>query len=230
MRFSQTTFVLKRRYEPHLHKTNTQPKKYRAKHFIYDLVEDTLVKKRENIEVVLTQFVEGVGDKGDIVSMKAHFVYNQLLLPGFAVYKTEENVAKYAKTEDEKNTVVHSSPYAQRTVNMLESLIVPVSMNKENAWVIEAWHVRASLRKMGYHCKDECITMPDQKIEGPDLMKEGKEFLVTITINNLEKANVRCRVHHWSTEPSERLPYVFEYWKRPAENVFGSAGEEVVNN
>lgn len=188
------------------------------------------MKKRENLEVVLTQFVEGVGDKGDIVSMKAHFVYNQLLLPGFAVYKTDENVTKYAKTEDEKNTVVHSSPYAQRTVNMLESLIVPVSMNKENPWVVEAWHIRASLRKMGYHCQDECITMPEQKIEGPDLTKEGKEFLVTITINNLEKANVRCRLHHWSTEPSERLPYVFEYWKRPAENVFGSAGEEAPKN
>lgn len=221
---------MKRRYEPHLHKTNAPPKKYRAKHFIYDLVEDTLSKKSENIEVVLTQFVEGVGDKGDIVSMKAHFAYNNLLLPGFAVYKTEETVAKYTKTEAEKTTVVHSSPYAQRTINMLESLIVPVSMNKENPWVIEPWHIRTSLRKMGYHCKDECITMPDQQIEGPNLTNEGKEFFVTITINNLEKAKVRCRLHHWSTEPSERLPYVFEHWKRPAENIFGSAGEDIVKN
>uniref|UniRef100_T1H390 39S ribosomal protein L9, mitochondrial n=1 Tax=Megaselia scalaris TaxID=36166 RepID=T1H390_MEGSC len=110
---------------------------------------------------------------------------------------------------------------------MLESLVVPVSMNKDNPWVIEPWHIKASLRKMGYHCKDECITMPERKIEGPDLLKEGKEFCVTITINNLEKANVRCRIHHWSTEPSERLPYVFEYWNRPAENVFGSESEPV---
>lgn len=88
----------------------------RAKNFIYDLVEDTLVKKKPNMEVLLTTFVEGVGDKGDIVSMKPNFVYNKLLLPGFATYKTEENIAKYSKTEAEKSEVKHSSPYAQRVI------------------------------------------------------------------------------------------------------------------
>lgn len=69
------------------------------------------------MEVVLKTFVEGVGDKGDIVSMKPSFVYNKLLLPGLAEYKTEENIAKYAKTEEEKSDVLHSSPYAQRVHN-----------------------------------------------------------------------------------------------------------------
>ncbi|XP_030369522.1 39S ribosomal protein L9, mitochondrial [Scaptodrosophila lebanonensis] len=217
----RTTFVLKRKYEPLLHKTNEKPRKMRAKHFIYELVEDTSVKKQPNLEVVLKQFVQGVGDKGDVVSLRPNFVYNKLLLPGLAAYKTPENIAKYAKTEAEKNTLEHSSPYAQRTVNVLESITLAVIMNKDERWVLEPWHIRASLRKAGIYCNEECISMPSQRIEGPDLKKENKEFYCTITVNNLEKARLKCRIHHWSTDPSERLPYVLEHWKMPAEPLLG---------
>ncbi|XP_055849884.1 39S ribosomal protein L9, mitochondrial [Episyrphus balteatus] len=222
----RTTFVLKRRYEPLLHKKGHHPKKLRAKHFIYDLVEDTTIKKKPNLEVVLKTFVEGVGDKGDVVSMRPTFVYNKLLLPGLAVYKTEENIQKYAKTEEDKTEVLHSSPFAQRTVNMLQSLTLAVIMNKDHPWELKPWHIRTSLRKAGYYVKDECITMPEQPITGPDLKKENKDFFCTITINNLEKAKLRCRIHHWSTDPSERLPYVSEHWKLDAEPLFGNESEK----
>lgn len=221
----RTTFILKRRYEPLLHKKGYNPKKLRAKHFIYDLVEDTTIKKKPNLEVVLKTFVEGVGDKGDVVSMRPTYVYNKLLLPGLAVYKTEENLKEYAKTDSEKKEVLHSSPFAQRTVNMLEGMTLAVIMNKDHPWEIKPWHIRASLRKAGYYVKEECITMPEQAITGPDLKKESKDFYCTITINNLEKARLRCRIHHWSTDPSERLPYVAEHWKLDAEPLFGNPKE-----
>ncbi|KAH8265235.1 hypothetical protein KR038_001883 [Drosophila bunnanda] len=213
----RTTFVLKRKYDPPLHKTNEKPRRMRAKYFIYELVEDTLVKKRPNMEAVLKTFVEGVGDKGDVVSMKPHFVYNKLLLPGLADYNTPENVAKYAKTEAEKSAVKHSSAYAQRTVNMLESIVLAVVMNKDEPWVLQPWHIKASLRKAGFHCREECITLPKERIEGPDLKKENKDFYCTVTINKLEQARLKCRLHHWSTDPSERLPYVLEHWKQVSE-------------
>lgn len=31
---------------------------------------------------------------------------------------------------------------------------------------------------------------------------------------------VRCRIHHWSTEPSERIPHIHEHWKKPAESIY----------
>ncbi|XP_061395660.1 large ribosomal subunit protein bL9m [Musca vetustissima] len=221
----RTTFILKRKYEPPLHKKNQAPKKLRGRHHIYELVEDTTTKKQQNIEVVLKTFVEGVGAKGDVVSVKSNFAYNKLLLPGLAVYKTDENIAMYARKDNEKADLEHSSPFAQRTVNMLESLNLSVIMNKDHPWVIEPWHIKASLRKAGYICQEECITIPKEPIEGPDLNKEGKIFYCTVTINNLEKARLKCRIHHWSTDPSERLPYVFEFWKMPTEPLFGTAAE-----
>lgn len=64
---------------------------------------------------VLTTFVEGIGRKGDIVSVKPGVAYNKLLLPGFATYKTPENVEKYSRTQEDE-LEKHSSPFAQRVV------------------------------------------------------------------------------------------------------------------
>lgn len=170
------------------------------------------------MDVVLTAFVDGIGDKGDVVSLKQHYAYNRLLLPGLAVYKTAENLARYTKTDSEKSVVTHSSPFAQRTVNVLESRILAVVMNKDNPWVLQPWHIRASLRKAGITAALDAIELPPgEPITGPAMLNQNKEFVVTVTVNGLEKAQVRCRLHHWSSEISERLPHVHEHWKETAE-------------
>ncbi|XP_065072895.1 large ribosomal subunit protein bL9m [Ochlerotatus camptorhynchus] len=220
---TRNTFVLKRRNPPTLYKKNQKPGKLRGRHYVYDLVEDTTIKKKPNLEVVLTSFVEGIGSKGDVVSLKPHVAYNKLLLPGLAVYKTPEAVAQYASAKEDKEKELHSSAYAQRTVNKLEEIVLAVVMNKDHPWVIERWHIKASLRKAGFYVPEDAITLPETPIAGPDMLKQNKEFYCTITINNLEKARLRCRIHHWSTEPSERLTYVFEHWKMQAEPLFGDA-------
>lgn len=109
---------------------------------------------------------------------------------------------------------------------MLENKVFGIVMNKDNPWTLEPWHIKASLRKAGYYVAEDAIELPKEKITGPDLAKQNKEFIVTITVNNLEKAKVRCRIHHWSTDPSERLPYVFNHWLEPAESLFGSLLED----
>jgi large subunit ribosomal protein L9 len=88
----------------------------KAKHFIYDLVEDKNIQKKPPLEVVLTQYVEGIGEKGDVVAIPRTQAYNKLLLPGLAVYKTEENMKKYSKDEKDIVEQTHSSPYAQRVM------------------------------------------------------------------------------------------------------------------
>lgn len=174
------------------------------------------------MEVVLTAFVDGIGAKGDVVSVKQHLAYNKLLLPGLAVYKTPANQARYTKAANDDAEIEHSSPFAQRTVNVLESRILGIIMNKDNPWVLKPWHVRVSLRKIGINAVDEAIELPETPITGPDLLKQNKEFVVFVTVNGLEKAKVRCRIHHWSSDSSERLPHIHEHWKEAAEPLFGS--------
>lgn len=96
-------------------------------------------------------------------------------------------------------------------------------MNKDHPWVVEPWHIRASMRKAGCHVlNDSAIELPEKQITGPDLTKEAKVFYCTVTINNTEKVKIRCYIHHWSTDPVERLPYVFEYFKEKMEPLFGT--------
>lgn len=214
--------ILKRRFPVYLHKKNQLPRVLRAKDFIYELVENTELKKHDDFEVVLTAFVDGVGSRGDVVKVRPHMAYNKLLLPGLAVYATPENMAKYARKEVDVDEEVHSSPHAKRCVSLLERLVLAVCMNKFNPWVVEKWHIRAALRRSGYNVMDDnCIQLPDKPIRGPDLDLQNREFFVTITVNNCEKARVRCRLHHWANDPEDRLPHVWEHWKQPAEPLFG---------
>lgn len=163
--------------------------------------------------------MEGLGFSGDIVTVRPNVAYNKLILPGQGVYDTEENREKYNVNLTEQ--AKRRSPYVERTVNVFERRVIAVCMNKFTPWVIQPWHIRASMRKAGmYVLNDSQIELPKEPITGPDPAKQNKEFIATVTINNEEKAKVRCRIHHWSADPKTREPYAIEHWKKPAEPLF----------
>lgn len=66
----------------------------------------------------------------------------------------------------------------------LKKMVVSVSMNKDEPWTIEPWHIRVSLRKMNVHVlSDDSIELPEHPISGPDFTLEGKSFVVYITVS-----------------------------------------------
>jgi len=218
---SRNTMILKRRWALFPHRKNGPVKALKAKTYVYELVKNTdTLPKTESIEMILTGYVDGLGHAGELVKMKPIAAYNRLLLPGLAVYNTPENLKKYAQDTnaiDEKRFL----PSVHRCIDVLEGLTCLVHMNKHNPWVIEPWHIRGALRRMGIQVLDNsCIKIPDQKITGPDMSKENKEFFVTVTINNLAQARLRCRIIHHSNDPEEQLIYELEHWKLPAEPLF----------
>lgn len=82
------------------------------KHYVYDFVKDTNIEKQPNIDVLLTSYVDGVGNPGDKVSVSQNYGYNELLLPKLAVYATPENLEKYKNIIDRTDVVKYSSPQA----------------------------------------------------------------------------------------------------------------------
>ncbi|XP_034834318.1 large ribosomal subunit protein bL9m [Maniola hyperantus] len=217
--FQQTrnTFILKRKWPPPLHKKNGKPSKLRARHFVYDLVEDTNVTKQPDVKVILSQFVDGVGDAGDVLTLRPTIAYRDFLMPGLAMYASPENLAKHKVDENKPKTESeYSSPYVQRTLGCLSRLVLQITMSKTQPWILEPWHVRVSFRKAGFVVPEHAITMPPVTIKGPDLSLQEKEFAVTVKVNNKEEVNVRCRIHHWATG-LERLPWVPYHWKEPKE-------------
>lgn len=217
---TRNTFILKRRYPVPLYPKKGKPHRLRSKHFIYDLVEDMNMRRKEPLDLILTQYVAGLGNAGTRVSMHPAIAYPKFLLPKLADYATPENIEKYTKLAvDEQDKTPYSSATVERTIKILSTKRISITMSKEVPWTLEKWHIRASFRKVGIIVPEETITMPEKAISGPNLDIEGKEFYVTLTINNREQIKVRCCIHHWANELAGRI-FVEYFWKLPAEPIF----------
>lgn len=190
------------------------------------MIEDSNIVPKPDIKVILTDYVDNVGYKGDLVSVRPHFAYRNLILPGLAVYDNPENRKKY--DTDTKLQEERRSPFVQRTINVFKLRLVYVTVNKYNSWTLEPWHVRLSLRKASFYVKNDAqIRLPKEPICGPDPAKEGKEFFVAVMVNGEVEAHVRCRIHHYTSDPKDRKPHVFEHWKQPAELLFPNDPEQL---
>ncbi|KYM92844.1 39S ribosomal protein L9, mitochondrial [Atta colombica] len=217
---TRNTFILKRRNPVPLHKKNAKPHHLRTRHFIYDLVEDTNVKRKKPLDLILTQYVAGLGNMGTQVSLHPTIAYSKLLLPKLADYATPENIEKYTKlAADKENDKSFSSSSVEKTMKYLSRKRISIVMSKDMPWTLEKWHIKANFRKAGIYLPEDTITMPEKPISGPNLDLQGKEFYVTITINNREQVKVRCCLHHWTPENSSQL-YVNEFWKLPTDPIF----------
>lgn len=100
------------------------------------MVEDSNTKKQPDVEVVLKQFVSGIGRKGEVVKLRPNYAYNHLLLTGLADYVTPENIEKYKpKLGEDSEEEKHSSQFAQRVsqknaVNYLIIKLHPLTDSK----------------------------------------------------------------------------------------------------
>ncbi|KAG0721666.1 39S ribosomal protein L9, mitochondrial [Chionoecetes opilio] len=148
----RTTFILKRKTRPYLVNTHkkVRDRRLKARHFQYVLVEDTNIKKKEPVKVLLRTSVEGLGSRGEVVEVAPNKARKELLLPGLAVYASPDNLEKFSTLiTDTTQEDQPSSPFALSTANMLSMKVIYVSMNKYKPWVLEPWHIRVAFRKVG---------------------------------------------------------------------------------
>jgi len=216
----QNTFILRRKYPVSLHKKNSKPHRLRARHFVYDLVEDTNARRKQPLDLILTQYVADLGNVGTRVSMHPTQAYARLLLPKLADYATPENIEKYTKlATDQADNTPFSTASVERTMKYLSRKRISIVMSKDVPWTLEKWHIKANFRKNGIYLPEDAITMPEKPISGPNLDLQEKEFYVTLTINNREQVKVRCCLHHWTPDNTAQI-HVAEFWKQPSEPIF----------
>lgn len=214
---TRNTFILKRKTPVPLHKKNQRPKPFKSKHYVYQLVEDTNVKKKEPIKLILISDVKEIGTKGEIISMPPERAYNTILLPKLGVYATPENEEKYVIGQTNTESMLPLT--VQRTLDLLSEFSLSVSLSAEVPWTVEKWHVRTSFRKTGFCVPEEAIKMPEKTISGPDLSIQGKQFYVTVTINNRHEVKVRCKIHHLSSH-NKQVPFVENFWQQMTDPIF----------
>uniref|UniRef100_A0A224Z387 Large ribosomal subunit protein bL9m n=1 Tax=Rhipicephalus zambeziensis TaxID=60191 RepID=A0A224Z387_9ACAR len=196
----RTTTILRRVVPPLLSKTwYKQPRSLVKENYIYVYEEVTENKKKPNIDVILTQFVEGLGNKWDVVSMRPFYGLSHLIVPGLAMYATPENLKLRERMRVEKEDLgpVFSTRTSPVMIRMLKSTIVRLPMNRDQGWTVEPWHLRIALRQAGITVPEEAIELPETPITGPDYAgKENKVFLATIYVNKVDKGMVPFRIQH----------------------------------
>lgn len=81
------------------------------------------------------------------------------------------------------HTVPSFQYYCFQTMGCLSRLVLQITMNKIEPWILEPWHISASFRKSGFVVPEHAIEMPPIQIKGPDLSLQDKEFYITVTVS-----------------------------------------------
>ncbi|KAL8563893.1 hypothetical protein ACOMHN_049549 [Nucella lapillus] len=210
----RTTVVMEQVYPPRLARKGDLPK-VKIRNRVLKMVDRAHDHKTPDITCILTDFVDGVGMRGDTVTVKRRLFRGRLLPAGLAVYASPENLEKFAREKQEKGIVDEEklvSVFGEMTLRQLSGLYLRVPMSGDNSWVLTPKHVRIALRKMGVEVKEHCISLPQQPITGPE------EFPFSITMNGAKSVQVKGRVILRFNDPSQNehveLPPVWSSSKK----------------
>jgi len=237
---SRTTVTVKRVYRPPVVTSTSNylpdvPQKQideavldpeEGKYMVYEVEEEK--QEQHRVKVILLRNVDDFGVKGQIVSFPVLDVHKELIQPGYAVYHTEENIAKYADFLIPEDKPMNSSESARLFIVKWSKRCLDICMNMDNGWTIDKWHIAASLRKHRVWADVDKIEIPGGEISGPDLSLENKEFIAILTMNDFEKVKIRCRIHHHTSEP-ERAIRLQSWYARQAEPVWEHERQELLD-
>ena len=144
---SYTVIVERYKTPPIMKKGIDQRKRdLRSIYMHYKFVDCLHNKKWGSVELILTEYVEGIGHKGELVTVPRHDAYYHLLPSRLAVYPTEEYLKMYEKNREDIASKAKVSPHAMRTKETLESMILQIPVNMEKEWQLNRDFIRIALR------------------------------------------------------------------------------------
>ncbi|XP_049736450.1 39S ribosomal protein L9, mitochondrial isoform X2 [Elephas maximus indicus] len=185
---SRGTVIVERWWKVPLAGEGRKPRLHR-RHRVYKLVEDTKHSPKENLELILTQSVEELGIRGDLVSVKKSVGRNRLLSQGLAVYASPENKKLF---EEEK-----------LTVKFLRSCHLEVGMKNNVKWELNPEIVaRHFFKNLGVVVAPHAIKLPEEPIT------RWGEYWCEVTVNGLDTVRVPMSVVRFERPKTKR----YKYW------------------
>ncbi|XP_061193451.1 large ribosomal subunit protein bL9m-like [Saccostrea echinata] len=172
-----------------LHKDDRKPK-IRGRHYIYRNIENPNPSPAE-IDVLLTDHVDGLGIMGDIVTVPKRLWRNFLYQAQLATYPTPENIVELSHEMqalgDNAAILKQLGKFSRITLQKIRGLNLPVElMPSKTGWTLTKGHIRIALRKVGIAATEDSITLP----EDPEMKTPGV-FIFTITMNEAVSLKVR---------------------------------------
>ncbi|XP_063001722.1 large ribosomal subunit protein bL9m [Elgaria multicarinata webbii] len=186
------TVIVERWWKVPLSKEGRQPRIKHRRFRVYRLVEDTKHSPKVPLELILTQPVEGVGNRGDAVFVDKGFGRNCLLAGNKAVYASPENKAIF----EEENQLRREGklPRLQthsgiKTVRFLRNCTLNIGVNDYDQWELTKEIVaRHFLRNLEVVVPLHTLTLPDEPIT-----KLG-DYWCEVTVNGLDTVRVPMSV------------------------------------
>lgn len=205
-------------------KTTMNEPWYNSDYNMLEVVENTGLKKLPKIQVLLTTYVEGIGDRGEIVTVKRKIARQHLLPIGLAVYPTEDNLKKYSSDGSSASPRQKLSPFVSKTIRCLRSMKLRVPMSHQVSWTLDKTHVKAAFRRYGVELSENCIELPEEPVSyDPSTDGEPKfmEFPIKVTVVGLENVEVKTRIEwiHLNPEARPSEPTPFHLWSQDAINI-----------
>ena len=142
------TVVVERLTEAPFVKPGKDPRKLplRPVNMHYKLVDCSHNQKWGNLDLILTEYVEGVGRKGEIVNVPRHMAYYDLLPKRLAVYPTDEYLEMYKTERESYADKAKVSPFSFKTKEKLSEMTLEIPMNPKVAWTLTEDQIRIALR------------------------------------------------------------------------------------
>ncbi|KAM9368349.1 large ribosomal subunit protein bL9m [Phaethornis superciliosus] len=182
------TVVVERWWGVPLSPEGRPPRLHPRRHRIYRLLEDTKHQPRGDMQLLLTQGVEGLGTRGDLVSVKKSLGRNKLLPQGLAVYASPENLRLFEeekKLREEGKVEQQQTQSGEKTLKFLQSCRLEVGMKNNVQWQLSSEIVaRHFLKNLRVFVPPHAVKLPEEPIT------RWGEYWCEVTVNGLDTVRV----------------------------------------
>nr|XP_044993930.1 39S ribosomal protein L9, mitochondrial [Jaculus jaculus] len=201
----RSTVVVERWWKVPLAGEGRKPRLHR-RHRVYKLVEDTKHRPKDKLQLILTQSVEELGVRGDVISVKKSVGRNRLLPQGLAVYASPENkklfeAEKLLRQEGKLERI--QTKAGEVTVKFLRSCHLEVGMKNNVKWELNPEIVaRHFFKNLGVVVAPHALKLPEEPIT------RWGEYWCDVTVNGLDTVRVPMSVVLFEKPKTKR----YKYW------------------
>ncbi|XP_005103172.1 39S ribosomal protein L9, mitochondrial [Aplysia californica] len=185
------TRIMERVYPLPVGKDGGRPDRSQMNELYKILREVEIVKYPEEIQCILTDFVEGVGIRGDVVTVKRDFFHEELFPAGMAVYASPDNIEEFeeerkAKGIDKAETRL--GVFARMTMKELSNMHLEIPLSDSSDWTLCKRHVQVAFRIQGVEVEEDCLELPEEAVT------EFQDVTINVWINGLESVPVSATI------------------------------------
>lgn len=201
------TVVVERWWQVHVAKEGKEPYLHPRKHRIFRKLEDTKHRKKEKMDLILTQTVHKMGSRGQIVSVEKAVGRNKLLPQGLAVYPSPENKQMFDEEmrimREQGGRPTEQTWTGQMTVNLLKNSRLEVGMKNNVKWELNKEIVcRNFLKNLGVVVPPELLKIPEEPIN------RWGEYWCEVTVNGIDTVRLPMDVVNFMRPKTKR----YKYW------------------